>query len=156
ADAFAQAGLCLFGPTKKASLLESSKVWAKAFLARNGIPTAPFHVSSRFDDAVALVRMMPTPLVIKASGLAAGKGVSVAGSVREAEEILRHMMVDRGFQGAGDEVVLEVFLEGREVSLLALVDGETAVPLPMACDYKRLDDGNRGPNTGGMGAYCRP
>jgi len=100
--------------------------------------------------------MMPSPLVIKASGLAAGKGVTVATSVREAEEVLRRMMVDRVFEGAADEVVLESFLDGREVSLLAFVDEKTAIPMPMACDYKRLEDGNRGPNTGGMGAYSSP
>jgi phosphoribosylamine--glycine ligase len=156
ADAFEEAALPVFAPSRRCARLESSKVWAKAFLSRQGIPTAPFHVSSRFDDAVALVRMMPSPVVIKASGLAAGKGVTIASSVREAEDVLRRMMVDRAFDSAGDEVVLESCLEGREVSLLAFVDEHTALPMPMACDYKRLEDGDRGPNTGGVGAYSPP
>lgn len=156
ADAFEKAGLAVFAPLRRCARLEASKVWSKAFLSRHGIPTAPFHVSSRFDDAVALVRTMPVPLVIKANGLAAGKGVSVASSVREAEEMLRRLMVDRVFDGAGDEVVLEAFLEGRELSLLAFVDGKTALPMPVACDYKRLEDADRGANTGGMGAYSPP
>lgn len=156
ADAFAEAGMRVFAPSRKASLLESSKVWAKAFMSRNQIPTAPFHHSSRFEDAVALARIMPLPLVLKASGLAAGKGVAVVESLREGEEFLRRMMVDRAFGSSGDEVVLEAFLEGREVSLLAFMDGTTAIPMPFACDYKRLEDGNRGPNTGGMGGYSPP
>lgn len=153
ADAFEAAGLAVFAPSKRCALLESSKVFAKAFLTRNGISTAPFHVSTRFDDAVAVARMMPTPMVLKASGLAAGKGVSVVSSVREAEEVLRRLMVERHFKSAGDEVIIEQFLEGREVSLLAFVDEHSAVVMPLACDHKRLEDADRGPNTGGMGAY---
>jgi len=153
ADALHEAGLRVFAPPRRAAWMESSKVWAKTFMVRHGIPSPPFHVTDRFDDAIAVVRLMPTPIVIKASGLAGGTGVTVAPSLRQAEEILRRLLVDRSLAGAGDAVVIEAFLQGRELSLLAFVDGSRAVLMPPTCVPRRLNEGNCGPNTRGMGAY---
>ncbi|MBI5487069.1 MAG: phosphoribosylamine--glycine ligase [Deltaproteobacteria bacterium] len=146
-------GLAAFGPTAAAARLEGSKVFSKRFLERHGIPTAPFRA---FDDAAAAfehVRTRPVPLVVKADGLAAGKGVAVCTAREEAEAALREMMVERRFGAAGSTVVVEDCLAGEEASLLVLTDGKRFVPLCAAQDHKRVGDGDTGPNTGGMGAY---
>jgi len=153
-DAFQAAGLTVFGPPQVAAQLETSKAFAKAFMQEVGIPTA---VSATFTDYQQAVNYLPDgPVVVKASGLAAGKGVIVCDNRAEAEAALRQIMLAREFGAAGDEVVIEERLTGPEVSLLAFCDGQTAVPLPPARDHKRAYDGDRGPNTGGMGVYAPP
>ncbi|MBK8985844.1 MAG: phosphoribosylamine--glycine ligase [Chloroflexi bacterium] len=153
-DTFKSAGLTVFGPTQAAAQLETSKAFAKAFMQDMGIPTA---VSATFTNHhQALANLPDGPVVVKASGLAAGKGVIVCDTRQEAEAALRQIMLDREFGAAGDEVVIEERLSGPEVSLLAFCDGQTAVPLPPARDHKRAYDGDRGPNTGGMGVYAPP
>jgi len=151
-DALASAGIKAFGPSKKAARLEGSKGYTKDLCAEFSIPTGAYR---RFDNqrvALAYVRAQGAPIVIKAAGLAAGKGVVVATSLQEAEDALA-MMFAGGFGAAGAEVVIEEFLAGREVSFFALCDGETALPLASAQDHKRVFDHDQGPNTGGMGAY---
>ncbi|HEX3721494.1 MAG TPA: phosphoribosylamine--glycine ligase [Nitrolancea sp.] len=153
ADAFSAQGLTIFGPVAAAARIESSKAWAKEVMTAAGVPTA---TSLRFSDlasALDAVFDAPLPIVIKADGLAAGKGVIIAETRRDAEEAVRSMLSDGAFGQAGREILIEEFLAGREVSVLALTDGETIVPLVPACDYKRALDGDLGLNTGGMGAY---
>ena len=153
-DAFQAAGLTVFGPTQAAAQLETSKAFAKAFMQEVGIPTA---VSATFTNYQQAANYLPDgPVVVKASGLAAGKGVIVCDNRAEAEAALRQIMLDREFGPAGDEVIIEERLSGPEVSLLAFCDGQTAVPLPPARDHKRAYDGDLGPNTGGMGVYAPP
>lgn len=154
ADALRAAGVRVFGPSRAAAQIEASKAFAKAFMAHHGLPTARYAVFTRFDEALAHLRSAGFPVVIKASGLAAGKGVLVPTSHAEAEAALRQIMVAREFGAAGDEVVIEERLEGEEVSLLAFTDGVTVRAMPPAQDHKRLLDGDLGPNTGGMGAYA--
>ncbi len=153
-DAFAASGLRAFGPSAAAARLEGSKAFAKRFMQEEGIPTAPAEIFSSYEAARAYLQEQPVPIVVKASGLAAGKGVLVCPTREEAEEALHRIMVQRAFGPAGDEVVIEAFLEGKEASLLAFSDGLTVVPLLPARDYKRVADGDRGPNTGGMGGYA--
>ena len=152
-DRLMEKGIAAFGPTAEGALIEGSKVWAKELCVSLGIPTA---ISETFTDADAaeryLSRLEP-PYVVKAEGLAAGKGVTVAKTQDEAVAAIRAALVDRAFGDAGDRVLVEEFLDGREVSALALTDGETVVPLVPAQDFKRAEDGDAGPNTGGMGAY---
>jgi len=151
-DLFRARGLRIFGPTKAAAQLESSKAFAKEFMQRHGIPTALY---ASFTDAAAAhahVKRHGAPIVVKADGLAAGKGVVVAKTLDEAEAAIA-MMFDGAFGSAGTEVVIEEFLEGREISFFALSDGETAIALASAQDHKRVFDHDQGPNTGGMGAY---
>ena len=153
ADRFTEAGLLVFGPTRAAAQLEGSKVFAKDVMQAAGVPTA---VSSSFTDAAAArayVRRTPMPLVIKADGLASGKGVYICASVPEAEAAIDEIMVRGVFGASGRQVLIEECLEGPEASILALVDGERVVMLSSAQDHKRIYDGDRGPNTGGMGAY---
>jgi phosphoribosylamine--glycine ligase len=154
ADIFAEAGLALFGPTRVAARLESSKTFAKEFMVRHNIPTARFAVADTIPAAMSAVARFGLPVVIKADGLAAGKGVTVAADLPTAEGAVRAAMQDRVFGDAGARLVIEEALEGPEVSVLALTDGETVLPFPPAQDHKRAFDGDRGPNTGGMGAYC--
>ncbi len=152
-DAFRAAGLKIFGPTQAAAQLESSKDFAKAFMARHGIPTAAY---ATFSDAAAAhdyVRAQGAPIVIKADGLAAGKGVVVAMSEDEAHAAIDAMLSDNKLGDAGARVVIEEFLEGEEASFIVLVDGEHVLALASSQDHKRLQDGDQGPNTGGMGAY---
>lgn len=154
-DAFAAAGLRAFGPTAAAAAIEASKSWAKDLMAATGIPTAPYRV---FDTAAAAHHYLdspeaPVPLVVKADGLARGKGTFVCRTRREAHATVESLLVERALGAAGQRVVVEACLSGPEVSVFALSDGETVVPLGVACDYKRLGDGDTGPNTGGMGAY---
>ncbi|MCL6636744.1 MAG: phosphoribosylamine--glycine ligase [Alicyclobacillus sp.] len=154
ADALRQAGIRVFGPDRAAARLETSKAFAKQVMQAAGVPTAPFRV---FDDAAAAadyVRTHGAPVVVKADGLAAGKGVVVADSVDAALQALDEMMVQGRFGAAGRQVVLEEKLVGREASAMCFVDGTTVVPMLPARDYKRVGDGDRGPNTGGMGAFA--
>ncbi len=153
-DRFAEAGRCIFGPSRAAAQLEANKVFAKDLMARYGIPTAAYHAFDRYGEALAYARSSAYPLVVKASGLAAGKGVTVCREPREAEEALRRSMAVREFGAAGDQVVIEECLTGQEASVLAFTDGETVRPMVVAQDHKPLLDGDRGPNTGGMGAYA--
>ncbi|MDP7624387.1 MAG: phosphoribosylamine--glycine ligase [Rhodospirillales bacterium] len=152
-DALAAAGIKAFGPSAAAAELEGSKAFMKDLFAKYNIPTAAYGRFTNFDDAVAYVRQQGAPIVIKASGLAAGKGVILAQTEAEALEALDQMMNQKSFGNAGDEVVIEEFLDGEEASFFALVDGETALPLISAQDHKAAYDGDKGPNTGGMGAY---
>ena len=152
-DAFRAAGLRIFGPTKAAAQLESSKDYAKAFMARHGIPSA---LSQTFEDAAAAhayVARQGAPIVVKADGLAAGKGVVVAQSVAEAEAAIDAMLVGHSLGTAGARVVIEAFLEGEEASFIVMADGRHVLPLASSQDHKRLRDHDEGPNTGGMGAY---
>ena len=153
-DAFQAAGLRCFGPTRAAAQLEASKAFSKAFMLRHGIPTARFAVFTSFDRALAYTQSVDFPIVIKASGLAAGKGVLLPETAAEAEIALRQIMTERAFGAAGDEVVIEERLVGPEASLLALSDGRSVALMPAAQDHKRVFDGDLGPNTGGMGAYA--
>ncbi len=152
-DTFRAAGLRIFGPTAKAAQLEGSKAFAKDFLARHGIPTAYYAVHTEVDAALAYVRDKGAPIVIKADGLAAGKGVIVAMTLDEAEAAVRDMLAGNAFGDAGARVVIEEFLDGEEASFISMVDGHTALPMATSQDHKRVGDGDTGPNTGGMGAY---
>jgi len=152
-DAFRAAGQRIFGPTAAAAQLEGSKAYAKDFLARHGIPTAFYAVHTNVDEALAYVRDKGAPIVIKADGLAAGKGVIVAMSLAEAEAAVRDMLEGNAFGDAGARVVIEEFLDGEEASFISMVDGATALPMATSQDHKRVGDGDSGPNTGGMGAY---
>jgi len=154
ADALRDVGIRVFGPSCVAAEIESSKAFSKAFMARQGIATARFAVFTDFDAASQHLATIDYPVVIKASGLAAGKGVVITNTADEALSALRSMMLYREFGSAGDEVVIEERLEGEEVSLLCFTDGVALVAMPPAQDHKRLLNGDRGPNTGGMGAYA--
>ncbi|MDF2520903.1 MAG: phosphoribosylamine--glycine ligase [Clostridia bacterium] len=152
ADAFEEKGLRIFGPGKAAARLEGSKAYAKEFMQSYEIPTAKYGAYKDFDKAVAALHTYGLPVVIKADGLAAGKGVIIAHSRQEAAEAIESIMGSKKFGEAGSTIVIEEFLKGREVSVLAFVDGNTAIPMVSAQDYKRALDGDLGPNTGGMGA----
>ncbi|MDL1862962.1 phosphoribosylamine--glycine ligase [Betaproteobacteria bacterium PRO7] len=152
-DAFRARGLRIFGPTKAAAQLESSKDFAKAFMKRHGIPTAEYQTFTDAAAARAYVEARGAPIVIKADGLAAGKGVVVASSVAEAHAAIDSMLVDNRMGSAGARVVIEDFLEGEEASFIVMSDGRNALALATSQDHKRLRDGDEGPNTGGMGAY---
>ena len=155
-DHFQERGLAVFGPTRSAARIEGSKVFAKELMLKYGIPTGRAEVFDCFDAACRYVKTQTLPVVVKADGLAAGKGVTVAKSMEEAVEALRDCMVERVFGLAGDRVLVEECLVGREVSVFAFTDGETMSPMVAACDYKRAYDGDEGPNTGGMGSYSPP
>ena len=152
-DRFRAAGLRIFGPTAAAAQLEGSKAYAKDFLARHGIPTAYYAVHHETEAALAYVREKGAPIVIKADGLAAGKGVIVAMTLAEAEAAVHDMLSGNAFGDAGARVVIEEFLEGEEASFISMVDGVNALPMATSQDHKRVGDGDTGPNTGGMGAY---
>ncbi len=152
-DAFRQAGLKIFGPTRAAAQLESSKDFAKSFMVKHGIPTALHRTFTSADPAKAFVSQRGAPIVVKADGLAAGKGVVVAQSVEEAHAAIDRMMSDRALGEAGSRVVIEEHLAGEEASFIVMSDGVNVVPLATSQDHKRLRDGDQGPNTGGMGAY---
>ena len=152
-DHFTAAGLPCFGPTRGAAQLEGSKSFSKDFLARHHIPTAAYAVFTALDPALAYVREQGAPIVVKADGLAAGKGVIVAMTLEEAEEAIRDMLADNKFGDAGAQVVIEGFLEGEEASFIVMVDGNNVLPMATSQDHKRIGDGDTGPNTGGMGAY---
>jgi phosphoribosylamine--glycine ligase len=152
-DAFRDAGLKIFGPTRAAARLEASKDFAKSFMARHGIPTAAYRTFERADEAKAYVAERGAPLVVKADGLAAGKGVVVAASVPEAHAAIDQMMTEKSLGAAGARLVVEDFLEGEEASFIVMSDGTHVLALATSQDHKRLRDGDKGPNTGGMGAY---
>jgi len=153
-DHFATQGLPAFGPTRAAAEIESSKAFSKALMQRHGIPTAEFRTFDRLDAAEAYVRERGAPIVVKASGLAAGKGVVVAETVEQALEAVRDMLGGAAFGEAGHEVVIEEFMRGEELSVFALTDGVNVLPMIAAQDHKRIGEGETGPNTGGMGAYA--
>ena len=155
-DLFEETGLRAFGPSAKAALLEGSKVFAKETMTNYGIPTADFRVFREMAPALRYVRNLAGPCVVKADGLAAGKGVIVADDSAEAEAALRLIMEERAFGTAGEAVIIEERLEGEEVSVLAFADGQTVLPMVASQDHKRAGDGDTGPNTGGMGAYSPP
>ncbi|HEJ6931226.1 TPA: phosphoribosylamine--glycine ligase [Serratia marcescens] len=152
-DAFQAAGLKIFGPSQAAAQLEGSKAFTKDFLARHRIPTAEYENFTEVEPALAYVRHKGAPIVIKADGLAAGKGVIVAMTLQEAEEAVRDMLAGNAFGDAGHRIVVEEFLDGEEASFIVMVDGENVVPMATSQDHKRVGDGDTGPNTGGMGAY---
>lgn len=153
-DVFTGKGLRIFGPTQKAAQIESSKAFAKELMKKYNIPTAGFEVFTDAKKAKEYIKEQGAPIVVKADGLAAGKGVIVAMSEKEALEAVDSIMCDQAFGQAGAQVVIEEFLTGEEASLLAFTDGKTIVPMIAAQDHKRVYDGDEGPNTGGMGAYA--
>jgi len=152
-DAFQAAGLRCFGPTARAARLEGSKVFTKDFLARHGIPTASYASFTELDPALAYLRRVGTPIVVKADGLAAGKGVILAQDLETAETAVRDMLAGNRFGDAGHRVVIEELLTGEEASFIVMVDGEHILPMASSQDHKARDNADRGPNTGGMGAY---
>lgn len=152
-DEFEKEGLKIFGPKKAAAIIEGSKSFTKDLLKKYAIPTARYETFTELDQAVAYVKNQGVPIVIKADGLAAGKGVVVAMSEREAVDALQAMLQDAKFGEASNKVVIEEFLEGQEFSYMAFVNGEKVYPMEIAQDHKRAFDGDKGPNTGGMGAY---
>ncbi|WP_158107977.1 phosphoribosylamine--glycine ligase [Vibrio furnissii] len=152
-DAFRTAGLPIFGPTQAAAQLEGSKAFTKDFLARHNIPTAAYANFTEIEPALAYVREQGAPIVVKADGLAAGKGVIVAMTLEEAEDAIKDMLAGNAFGDAGSRVVVEEFLDGEEASFIVMVDGENVLPMATSQDHKRVGDQDTGPNTGGMGAY---
>jgi phosphoribosylamine---glycine ligase len=153
-DHFAERGLPIFGPTRAAAEIESSKAFAKALMQRHGVPTAEFRTFTRLGEAETYIRSRGAPIVVKASGLAAGKGAVVCASVDEALAATREMLGDGVFGEAGSEIVVEEFMEGEELSVFALSDGFDVLPMLPSQDHKRIGEGDTGPNTGGMGAYA--
>lgn len=154
ADALAAKGIACFGPSKAAAAIEGSKVFAKGLMQKYGIPTAAFSAFSELDAALCYLDTAPLPAVVKADGLALGKGVVIAQTREEAKAAVRAMMRDKVFGESGSQIVIEEFLTGPEVSVLAFADGKTIVPMVSAMDHKRARDGDTGPNTGGMGAVA--
>ncbi|MEW5941954.1 MAG: phosphoribosylamine--glycine ligase, partial [Chloroflexota bacterium] len=154
ADALTGAGIRCFGPSRAGAQIESSKAFAKDFMRRHNIPTARYATFRQFEQAVRYLESVDHPIVVKVSGLAAGKGVILPETMEEAKATLKAILVDRMFGASGDEVVIEERMTGPEVSLMAFTDGTTIVPMLPAQDHKRLRDGDEGPNTGGMGAYA--
>ena len=152
-DAFQAEGLTIFGPSKGAAQLEGSKAFTKDFLARHNIPTAEYQNFTEIEPALAYVREKGAPIVVKADGLAAGKGVIVAMTLQEAEDAIRDMLAGNAFGDAGSRVVIEEFLDGEEASFIVMVDGKDVAAFATSQDHKRAGDGDSGPNTGGMGAY---
>jgi phosphoribosylamine--glycine ligase len=152
-DAFQAAGLAIFGPSQAAAQLEGSKAFTKDFLARHAIPTGDYQNFTEIEPALAYVREKGAPIVIKADGLAAGKGVIVAMTLAEAEDAIRDMLAGNAFGEAGSRVVVEEFLDGEEASFIVMVDGKNVLPFATSQDHKRMGNGDTGPNTGGMGAY---
>ena len=152
-DLFRSRGLDCFGPTAGAAQLEGSKAFTKDFLARHKIPTADYQNFTEIEPALAYLREKGAPIVIKADGLAAGKGVIVAMTLQEAEDAVRDMLAGNAFGDAGSRVVIEEFLDGEEASFIVMVDGKNVLPMATSQDHKRVGDGDSGPNTGGMGAY---
>jgi len=153
ADRLTAEGLAVFGPSTRAAMIEGSKVFAKRLMKDHGIPTAAFEVFDDAGSALAYLKTREAPIVVKAEGIAAGKGVIVAETIADAERAVHRIMIDRAFGEAGARVVIEEFLDGEEASFLAVTDGKRILPLASSQDHKRLLDGDRGPNTGGMGAY---
>jgi phosphoribosylamine--glycine ligase len=155
-DHFQTLGIPIFGPTKAASQIESSKVFAKELMQKYNIPCARSVSFSEYTRAKEYIRQQTPPIVVKADGLAAGKGVTVADSIPQALDALSNIMEAKAFGAAGDKVIIEERLSGQEMSCFAFTDGKTVIPMASACDYKPVYDGDRGPNTGGMGSYSPP
>ncbi len=153
-DVFQKRGLRVLGPTKAAAQIESSKAFAKQLMKEAGIPTAEFGVFKEYEQALDYVRAKSAPIVVKASGLALGKGVYVCKTVEEAEQGLKEIMLDKQFGDSGSEVVIEEFLDGQEISIHALCDGENFMLFPSSQDHKQIGEGDTGPNTGGMGVIA--
>jgi len=156
ADYFDNLGIPIFGPTKAATQVESSKVFARNLMEKYGIPCPKGAIFSSYPEAREYLQEQHPPIVIKADGLAAGKGVIIAGSLAEAHKALSDIMEAKIFGSAGDRVIIDEYLSGREVSLIAFTDGKTVSPMVPACDYKKIGDNDQGPNTGGMGSYSPP
>ena len=152
-DQFQQAGLACFGPVAKAAQLEGSKTFCKDFMAKYNIPTAAYETFTDSEKAVAYIKQQGAPIVVKADGLAAGKGVIVAVTEQQAIDAVKDMLAGNSFGEAGHRVVIEEFLDGEEASFIVMADGETALPMASSQDHKARDNGDKGPNTGGMGAY---
>lgn len=152
-DEFVKKKLKVFGPVKNAAKLESSKVWAKKFMQRNGIPTAKFEIFDDAKKAKEYARSVDFPLVVKADGLAAGKGVIVCNDIEETLSAINSVMIEKNFGESGSKIILEERIDGIEMSYIALSDGSTAIPMATSQDHKRIFDDDKGPNTGGMGAY---
>jgi phosphoribosylamine---glycine ligase len=155
-DYFGSLGIPVFGPTKAAARIEASKGFARSLMEKHGIPCPTGAVFSSYDEARGYLREQSMPVVVKADGLAAGKGVIIASSQAEAEKALADIMDARVFGAAGDSVVIDEYVNGREVSLIAFCDGKTVSAMVPACDYKKIGDNDLGPNTGGMGSYSPP
>ncbi len=155
-DYFDNLGIPIFGPTKLATQLESSKIFARNLMEKHGIPCPKGAIFSSYSEAREYLQRQRPPVVIKADGLAAGKGVIIAGSLPEADKALSDIMEAKIFSSAGNRVVIDEYLVGREVSLIAFTDGKTVSPMVPACDYKKIGDNDQGPNTGGMGSYSPP
>ncbi|NPA04212.1 MAG: phosphoribosylamine--glycine ligase [Epsilonproteobacteria bacterium] len=153
-DIFREKGLTIFGPTQKAALLEGSKIYMKNFLKRHNIPTARYLETDSFEEASDFIDELDTPIVVKADGLCAGKGVIIASTKEEAKKETQRMLSGEAFGDAGKKVIIEEFLDGYELSVFAVSDGENYILFPAAQDHKRLLEGDKGPNTGGMGAYA--
>ncbi|MDD4876052.1 MAG: phosphoribosylamine--glycine ligase, partial [Dehalococcoidales bacterium] len=153
---FQDLGVPIFGPTKAAAQIEASKVFSKELMQKYKIPCARSVSFSAYNQAVKYVQQQQLPLVIKADGLAAGKGVIIANSIPQAQDALKIIMNDKAFGSAGDKIIIEECLSGREMSTFIFTDGTNITPLITACDYKPVFDGNQGPNTGGMGSYSPP
>lgn len=155
-DLFEKNGLTVFGPTQKAAEIESSKVFSGALLEKHGIPSAKNAAFNDYEKASAYLKTQKPPIVIKADGLAEGKGVIIAESVEDAQKAIEGMMKSRSFGASGERVVFQEYLTGREMSFFVFTDGKNVAPTVPACDYKRIYDGDKGPNTGGMGSYTPP
>jgi phosphoribosylamine--glycine ligase len=155
-DEFNSRHMLIFGPTRRAARIEGSKVFSKALMHSHGVPSSGSRSFDNYNQAAAYICQHALPVVVKVDGLAAGKGVTVAFNLDEALAALKAAMLDKVFGQAGEQVVIEEYLTGREMSAFAVSDGRLAVPLAYACDYKRIFDGNLGPNTGGMGSYSPP
>lgn len=153
-DEFQRRKLKVFGPDRKGAQLESSKLFAKQFMQKYHIPTAPFKAFDSAAEAIGFCKSLQYPAVIKADGLAAGKGVYIVRSLKEATAAVEQMMIDKAFGNSGATIIIESFIQGQEVSVMAITDGKTIVPLLPSQDHKQAYDGDTGPNTGGMGAYC--
>jgi len=152
-DKFNQQNLKVFGPSQMAAQLESSKIWAKNFMKRNGIPTARFEIFDDANKAQDYVKSLDYNVVVKADGLAAGKGVIVCNSTKEAVDAIQTILVKKTFGEAGNRIIVEERIDGIEASYISLSDGEIAIPMASSQDHKRIFDDDKGPNTGGMGAY---
>lgn len=155
-DHFNSLGIPAFGSTKAATQIESSKVFARNLMEKYGIPCPKGAIFSSYPEAYRYLERQQPPIVIKADGLAAGKGTIIAGSMREANKALSDIMEAKVFGSAGDKIIIDEYVTGREVSLIAFTDGQTVSPMVPACDYKKIGDGDQGPNTGGMGSYSPP
>jgi phosphoribosylamine--glycine ligase len=151
-DEFNKRNLKIFGPTQKAASIESSKTFAKEFMEKHGIPTGDFAIFNSPIDALNHIKNAEYPLVIKADGLAAGKGVIICKNIKEAEETIKMIMMEKKFGKAGEKILIEQFLQGREMSFIVIADGKRAIPLVTSMDYKKIFENDKGPNSGGMGA----